>query len=80
MIGDPTADDVLTRAGIERASGIVFSLANEKDNVLGVLTARRLSPMARIIASSEQAGTEEKLRMAGADGVVSPDWRATDGI
>ncbi len=72
VMGDPTADEVLARAGIERASGIVFSLENEKDNVLGVLTARRLSPMTRIIASSEHAGTEAKLRMAGADGVVSP--------
>jgi voltage-gated potassium channel len=72
VVGDPTGDDVLEEAGVERAAGVVFSMANEKDNVLGVLTARRLAPSARIIAATEQPETETKLRTVGVDAVVSP--------
>jgi len=70
--GDPSNDDTLLAAGIERAAGVVFCMDNEKDNVLGVLTARRLAPSARIVASTEHAGTEAKLRTAGANAIVSP--------
>ncbi|NIM50583.1 MAG: potassium channel protein [Gemmatimonadales bacterium] len=72
LTGDPSDDDVLLSAGIERAAGLVFCMDNDKDNVLGVLTARRLAPSARIIAATEQPETEGKLRTVGADAVVSP--------
>jgi voltage-gated potassium channel len=72
LVGDPSNDDTLLAAGIERAAGLVFCMGNEKDNVLGVLTARRLAPSARIVASTEHADTEMKLRTAGADAIVSP--------
>lgn len=72
LAGDPTDDAVLLEAGIARAAGIVLCMESDKDNVLGALTARRLAPRARIIASTERAATEPKLRAAGADAVVSP--------
>lgn len=72
LAGDPSNDDTLLAAGAERAVGLVFCMDNEKDNVLGVLTARRLAPKARIVASTEHADTETKLRTAGADAIVSP--------
>ena len=72
IVGDPTSDATLTEAAAERAAGFVFSMANDKDNVLGVLTARRLAPKARIIAATEHADTEAKLNTVGADVVVSP--------
>ncbi len=37
--GDSSDDDVLESAGAERAGGIVFCMRENKDNVLGVLTA-----------------------------------------
>ena len=72
IAGDPDDDGVLQEAGIERAAGVVFCSHNDKDNVLGVLTARRLAPAARIIAATERPETESKLLSAGADAVVSP--------
>ena len=72
LAGDQTDDQLLRAAGIERASGIVFAMDEEKDNILGVLTARRLNPTARIIASTERPEAEDKLRVAGADAIVSP--------
>jgi voltage-gated potassium channel len=72
IVGDPSSDEVLLEAGAERAAGIVVCTNNDKDNVLGVLTARRLAPRARIIAATEQPETEVKLQTVGADVVVSP--------
>ena len=72
VVGDPSDDEVLQEAGIERAGGVVVCMENDKDNVLVTLTARRLAPSARIVASTESRETEVKLRGAGADAVVSP--------
>lgn len=72
LVGDPSDDEVLLAAGIERASGVVASMDADKDNVLVVFTARRLAPQARIVASLENPAVEAKLRVAGADAVVSP--------
>ncbi len=72
IVGDPSDDSVLQRAGIERARGVVVCMESDKDNILTVLTARRLAPSARIVASTERPETEAKLRTAGVDAVVSP--------
>jgi voltage-gated potassium channel len=72
VTGDPSDDSVLQSAGISRAGGIVLGMRADGDNVLGVLSARRLAPNARIIAATDHTETEPKLRMAGADAVVSP--------
>ena len=72
MVGDPTDDKVLTAASVSVARGVVSSMQEDKDNILVVLAARRLAANARIIASTTQVETESKLRVAGADGVVSP--------
>lgn len=72
VVGDPSDDDVLREAGIERAAGVVACMESHKDNVLVALAARRLAPRARIVASTENPDSEAKLRTAGADAVVSP--------
>jgi voltage-gated potassium channel len=72
VVGDPTDDKVLFSASVHTARGVVSSMKEDKDNILVVLTARRLAPNARIIASTTRVETEGKLRVAGADGVVSP--------
>jgi len=72
VIGDASDDDILIEAGILDAAGVVFCMTDEKDNLLGVLTARRLSSGIRIIASTERPETIAKLRSAGADAIVSP--------
>jgi voltage-gated potassium channel len=45
-------------------------MASDKDNVLVVLTARRLARGLRIVAAAEQTEVDPKLRAAGADAVV----------
>jgi voltage-gated potassium channel len=72
VVGDPSDDQVLVEAGVERAAGVVVCMAGDKDNVLVTLTARRLAPAARIVARTESGESEAKLRTVGADAVVSP--------
>ncbi len=70
--GDATSEDVLRRAGIERARGLVAVLANDTDNVFLVLTARQLAPHLMIIARASREESKNKLRAAGANIVESP--------
>jgi voltage-gated potassium channel len=70
--GDATSDEVLKHAGIERARAIVTVLASDADNLYITLSARLLNERLFIVARAEEAGSEEKLRRAGANRVVSP--------
>ncbi|MCB9779168.1 MAG: potassium channel protein [Alphaproteobacteria bacterium] len=72
VVGDATEDDVLLRAGISRAAGLVLALTEDRDNVYGAVTARALAPRLHIVAKAVEPGSEGKLRRAGADDVVSP--------
>jgi len=70
--GDATEDQVLRRAGIERARGLVAVLDSDADNVFVVLSARSLNPNLMIVARATSEDVERKLLKAGADRVVSP--------
>jgi voltage-gated potassium channel len=73
LIGDATRDEVLRRAGVARARGLVAALDSEAANVLTVLSARELNPELLIVARATSGEAERKLRRAGADRVVAPD-------
>ena len=68
--GDATDDQTLIDAGVERASGIVFSLGNDRDNLFATISARRLNSSAAIVTRGEDPRSEKKFRMAGATSVI----------
>jgi len=68
--GDPSDDATLLGANIEASRGVVACMESDKDNLLVVLTARRLAPDTRIVAATERSVGDVKLRAAGADAVV----------
>jgi len=70
--GDASADHVLKEAGIEGAKGLVAAVDTDADNVFVALTARVLNPKIFIVARANFEESEEKLRKAGADRVISP--------
>jgi voltage-gated potassium channel len=72
LVGDATADDVLRRAGIERARALVAAAASDADNLFITLSARLLSDRLLIVARAEGEAADLKLRRAGASRVVSP--------
>ncbi|RPI35450.1 MAG: potassium channel protein [Nitrospiraceae bacterium] len=70
--GDATRDEVLNKAGIEKAKGLVSVLPTDAENLFVVLSARGLNPYLSIVARASDEGSEQKLLRAGADKVVSP--------
>jgi voltage-gated potassium channel len=69
---DASQEDVLKRAGIERARGLIAAVGTDAENVYTVLSARVLRPDLFIIGRSESADSARKLQRAGADRVISP--------
>lgn len=73
VVGDATEDHVLEQAGVHRARGVICALNDDKANLFVTITARALNADARIVAKSIEVTTEDKLRRAGANAVVSPN-------
>ena len=71
---DATDDEVLARAGIISARGVVAALANDKDNLYVVVATRTAGSTARIVARSGDVRHADKLRRAGADAIVTPTY------
>ena len=72
VVGDATEDEVLLRAGIDRAQTLISTLPDEAQNVYLTLTARHMNPKLKIIARADYEEGEKKLLRAGADHVVIP--------
>lgn len=72
ITGDATADEVLIKAGIERARGMIISTPDPATNVFIVLSAKVLNPDIFIVARSDNENDNEKLRRAGANRIVNP--------
>ena len=70
--GDATRDADLISAQIDKAVGLVAATGDDSENVYITLTARGLNPDLHIVARASRPEAEEKLRRAGANGVVSP--------
>lgn len=70
--GDATDDDVLIQAGIKRAGGIIVTSGDDSVSLFVVLSARSLNPDLFIIARNVTPGNEAKMRLAGANRVISP--------
>jgi voltage-gated potassium channel len=70
--GDTTKDEVLVRARVQFARGLVAALSNDTDNLFVTLTARALNPQLKIVARVDHDDNVGKMIRAGADHVVSP--------
>jgi voltage-gated potassium channel len=70
--GDATSEEVLRRAGVDRARALVTAAASDADNLYITMTARLLNEKLLIVARAEEEAAERKLRRAGASRVVSP--------
>lgn len=70
IVGDATHRDVLALAGVGAARAIVVTPARDDTAVLITLTARELSPEARIVAGGRERENLHLLRQGGADEVI----------
>ncbi len=70
--GSGAEDDDLARAGIDRARGILVASDDDGDNMYITLSAKSQRPNLTVIARASTEEAERKLRLAGADRVVTP--------
>ncbi len=70
--GDAIDDDVLERAGITRATGLVVATGDDATNLFVTLSARTLNAKLTIVARTNHPSSNGKLRQAGANHVISP--------
>jgi voltage-gated potassium channel len=73
VVGDSTLEEVLEKAGIQRAAGLLVASNDDRANVFLVITARGLNPQLKIVARAVDPQTTGKLRRAGATAVVAPN-------
>lgn len=73
VLGDATQEDILEKANIRSAKGLVSSLATDAENVYITLTAREMNPSLNIVARASQETTISKLKKAGANEVIIPN-------
>ncbi|MCX5951314.1 MAG: potassium channel protein, partial [Cyanobacteria bacterium] len=72
LLADATLDETLMEAGIQHCRSLVAALSSNASNLYVVLSARGLAPDCRLIARADSEEAARKLRLAGADQVVSP--------
>jgi voltage-gated potassium channel len=70
--GDAADDDVLARAGLESAAGLVAATGDDPTNLFITVSAHSLRPDLVIVARANQPATQDKLLRGGATHVLSP--------
>ena len=72
--GAATEDHTLKMAGIEKARGLFAVAGDDNANLVISLTARGLNPNIKIVARCTLLDNIEKMKKAGADSVISPNF------
>jgi len=73
VFGNASEDEVLLRAGVDRASTMILAMPNDADNLFVVLSARQINREMKIISRASQETSYSKLKLAGANNVILPD-------
>ena len=72
VVGSGSEDDDLVKAGIDRARGIIVASDDDGDNLYITLSVKSRRPEVTVIARGSSEEAERKLKLAGADRVVTP--------
>ena len=72
ILGNATNEEILIRAGISRAKGLIATASSDVTNVYISLIARELNPGIFILARAETEDSVKNLERAGANKVISP--------
>ncbi len=70
--GDATQEEILLKAGIKKARGLVALLPTDPDNLYLVMTVKLLNPSLFVIARAMDDEAEKKILQIGANKVISP--------
>jgi len=72
VLADASRDETLRDVGIERAKGLIATLASDADNLFVILSAKTLNPNLQLSVRIAEESSEQKMRRAGADFVFAP--------
>lgn len=72
ILGLATDDEILRKAGILTAQGLIAGVNSDADNVYITLSAREMRPDIFILARTSDPAARAKMIRAGADKVISP--------
>ncbi len=72
LLADATMDETLLVAGVKNCRSLVVTLPSDAANLYVVLSAKALNDNCRLIARAANEEAANKLKLAGADAVVSP--------
>lgn len=73
IVGDATDVALLEQLGIDKAKGLITTLASDKENLVITVLARQKNPKIRIIARCIDTKFAERILKAGANSTVSPN-------
>jgi voltage-gated potassium channel len=71
--GDATKDDVLLKANIKHAKGLITTINNDAENLFVVLSSRQLNPKIKLVSRASSEKSKDKMKLAGANRVVLPE-------
>jgi voltage-gated potassium channel len=72
--GDASDDALLEAADVMDAAGVFAVTGDDSRNLMITITARQMKPRVRVIARAHEVRNIAKMRKAGADDVISPDF------
>ncbi|MBK5214860.1 MAG: potassium channel protein [Flavobacteriaceae bacterium] len=73
VLGNAIEDEILLKAGIEKASTLICATPSDADNLFVVLSARQMNKNLKIISRASEETSYRKMKLAGADNVIMPD-------
>lgn len=72
VFGDANEDEILEKAGLLRAKGLIITLDSDAESVYVALSARAMCKSIRIVARANDTKSVSVLSKAGVDRVVNP--------
>ncbi len=72
--GDASDDDLLIGADIADARGLFAVTGDDSRNLMIIITAKQINPDIRVVARAQETRNIEKMRKAGADEIICPDF------
>ncbi|MCP4151555.1 MAG: potassium channel protein [bacterium] len=72
IMGDATDEELIKKAGINKAKAFISLLATDADNIFTVMTAREVNPSIYIITRAKDIANKNRLHKIGASRVVTP--------
>jgi len=72
VLGDARKEDILKKAGIEKAKILITALNEDSDNVFTAITAKSMNDKILIISTAANLENMDKLYKIGVNQVVSP--------